>query len=91
MWYEAMPPAIIVYILLNIPDKICSLSNKVFFGNVYKRDIGKPWIQQLYARDWELTGDPYKAQGLESLPDKPTITGIDWKMYGKGSPHGFYG
>lgn len=29
---------------------------------VYRRDISQPWLQRYYARDWELTGDPYKAQ-----------------------------
>ncbi|XP_026806013.1 uncharacterized protein LOC113549063 [Rhopalosiphum maidis] len=91
MWYEALPSAVIVYVLLNIPDRINSLSNKLVYGNVYRRDVSQPWLQRYYARDWELTGDPYKAQGLECLPNKPTVTGIDWKKYGKGPNHSFYG
>lgn len=34
MWYEALPSAIIVYVLLSIPDKINSLSNKLVYNNV---------------------------------------------------------
>ncbi|MBO8666456.1 hypothetical protein INO76_15620, partial [Staphylococcus aureus] len=56
MWYEALPSAVIVYVLLNIPDRINSLSNKLVYNNVYRRDISQPWLQRYYARDWELTG-----------------------------------
>ncbi|XP_050541956.1 uncharacterized protein LOC126905875 [Daktulosphaira vitifoliae] len=85
MWYEALPPAVIVFVLLNIPDRFCSLTNKLVLGNTYRRDIGKPWMQRYYARDWELTGNPYKAQGLESLSDEPTIGGINWQKYNRFS------
>lgn len=46
---------------LNIYDKgIFELLYLLF--QVYRRDISQPWLQRYYARDWELTGDPYKAQ-----------------------------
>jgi len=35
--------------------------SKLLF-QVYRRDVSQPWLQRYYARDWELTGDPYKAQ-----------------------------
>lgn len=30
-------------------------------------------------------------KGLESLSNKPKVTGIDWHKYGKGPNHSFYG
>ncbi|XP_050432568.1 uncharacterized protein LOC126840703 [Adelges cooleyi] len=85
MWYEALPPAVIVFVLLNIPDKVCSFTNKLALGNKFRRDIGTPWIQRYYTRDWELTGHPYKTQGLEALPDEPNTSGINWQKFIRNS------
>jgi len=44
-----------------------------------------------------MTNDPKRYlmviwfKGLESLPNKPSVTGIDWQKFGKGPNHSFYG
>lgn len=34
MWYEALPPIVIIYVLLNIPDRFTTLTNKLVLRNV---------------------------------------------------------
>lgn len=47
----------------NLTYIIKTFSNVLYLSfQVYRRDISQPWLQRYYARDWELTGDPYKAQ-----------------------------
>ncbi|XP_074658205.1 uncharacterized protein LOC141911137 [Tubulanus polymorphus] len=72
MWYEILPSAGIVFTLLYIPtwsnwiiNRLTIGKDSIRFWDIDQRDYRSYW------RDRRITGDEYKIQGLEGLPEMP--------------------
>ncbi|XP_069704124.1 NADH dehydrogenase [ubiquinone] 1 alpha subcomplex subunit 1 [Periplaneta americana] len=70
MWYEIIPSFAIITAALAIPGVLNYFEHKFVLGNPYLRDKSYRWERFMYQRDGRLTGDPYKCNGLEAIPDE---------------------
>lgn len=70
MWFEVLPSAAIITVMLSIPGFAIFGLNKLTVGNGYRRNMDERWERVMYQRDFRLTGNPYKCNGLESIPDE---------------------
>lgn len=70
MWFEVLPSAAIITVMLAIPGYAIFGLNKLCLGNGYRRSMNQRWERVMYQRDFRLTGHPYKGNGLESIPDQ---------------------
>ncbi|XP_018578576.1 uncharacterized protein LOC108916762 [Anoplophora glabripennis] len=70
MWFEILPSFGIIVVALAVPHASAYVINKLVVGNMYRRGMYKYQDRLQYLRDRRLTGNPYKVQGLEAIPDK---------------------
>ncbi|KAJ9587778.1 hypothetical protein L9F63_018804 [Diploptera punctata] len=70
MWYEIVPSFAIITVALAIPGLCNYFGHQLAFGNPYLRDKTERWDRYMYQRDIRLTGNAYKCNGLESIPDE---------------------
>ncbi|PSN55099.1 NADH dehydrogenase [ubiquinone] 1 alpha subcomplex subunit 1 [Blattella germanica] len=70
MWYEIIPSFAIITVALSVPGVLNYFGHKLVFGNPYLRDKTFRFERYMYQRDGRLTGNPYKANGLEAIPDE---------------------
>ncbi|KAJ8923704.1 hypothetical protein NQ315_010285 [Exocentrus adspersus] len=70
MWFEILPSFGVIFIAMAAPHGAAYVLNKLVVGNYYRRNLAEPEHRRQYLRDRRLTGDPYKVQGLEAIPDE---------------------
>ncbi|XP_023726600.1 NADH dehydrogenase [ubiquinone] 1 alpha subcomplex subunit 1 [Cryptotermes secundus] len=70
MWFEIIPSFAIITVALAVPGVVKYFGHQLIFGNANIRDKTNRWERYMYQRDERLTGDPYKANGLEAIPDE---------------------
>ncbi|KAF2899659.1 hypothetical protein ILUMI_06519 [Ignelater luminosus] len=69
MWFEILPSAGIIFVAMAFPHFSAYIINKVSIGNMYRRSLYERRERFQYLRDIRLTGNPYKVNSLESIPD----------------------
>lgn len=69
MWYEIIPPLIIVGLVPIVPQYISYYLNSFVFGNPMRRNMCDIWDRHMYTRDWRTDGAPWKNKGLANVPD----------------------
>ncbi|XP_017876492.1 uncharacterized protein LOC108622886 [Ceratina calcarata] len=71
MWYEALPPIIIIGIFSAIPFHVAPYINKFFIGNPNLRNYDSDISHLGYTRDFEQNERKlWKFNGLDAIPDK---------------------
>ncbi|XP_045765845.1 uncharacterized protein LOC123867711 [Maniola jurtina] len=70
MWFNIIPPYVIILGAIAGPGYALWWSHYFFLGNHYRRGNHSRWDRVMYSRDWRLTGNPYVVNGLKELPDK---------------------
>lgn len=70
MWYEILPSAGIILVALAVPGYATFYLNKAVFGNAFRRNLDFRWDRHMMQRDERLTGNAYKQNGLDAIPDK---------------------
>ncbi|XP_036331200.1 uncharacterized protein LOC118742890 isoform X1 [Rhagoletis pomonella] len=70
MWYEILPSAGIITVVLSVPVYAMWGLNKLTLGNSYRRNMDQRFDRVLYQRDSRLTNNPYIQNGLETIPDE---------------------
>lgn len=70
MWFEVLPSMGIVFAFMTLPHVSLYVLNQVFHGNHFRRSLNTHDLMIQYLRDERLTGDAYKTQGLEAIPDE---------------------
>ncbi|XP_055532863.1 uncharacterized protein LOC129722983 [Wyeomyia smithii] len=70
MWFEIIPSFAIVTVVLSVPGFALYGLHKLTLDNAYRRNMDQRWERIMYTRDVRLTGNPYKCNGLDSIPDK---------------------
>ncbi|XP_011214318.1 uncharacterized protein LOC105233844 [Bactrocera dorsalis] len=70
MWYEILPSAGIITVVLAVPVYAMWGLNKLTLGNSYRRNMDERFDRILYQRDSRLTKNPYIQNGLDSIPDE---------------------
>ncbi|XP_018325593.1 uncharacterized protein LOC108737311 [Agrilus planipennis] len=70
MWYEILPSFGIVVAAMALPHFSAFVINKAICGNSYRRRLLETEDMLQYLRDWTLTGNPYKINGLDAIPDE---------------------
>ncbi|XP_067632307.1 NADH dehydrogenase [ubiquinone] 1 alpha subcomplex subunit 1 [Eurosta solidaginis] len=70
MWYEILPAAGIISVVLTVPIYAMWGLNKWTLGNGYRRNMDERFDRVLYQRDMRLTNNPYNQNGLDSIPDE---------------------
>lgn len=71
MWYEILPPVIIIAAAIGLCPLVSMPANWLILGNKYRRDIGEREGFYHYLRDFSRFGSPYSVTGLENIPDEP--------------------
>lgn len=74
MWFEILPAYMIIVAAMAAPHASAYVLNYLVVGNVYRRDMCTLKQRMQYVRDRRLTGDPYKVNGLDSLPPYESVT-----------------
>ncbi|XP_016845272.1 uncharacterized protein LOC107982175 [Nasonia vitripennis] len=70
MWYEALPPLLIIGTLMYSYQITSTLITKAMFGNPYRRLTHDSWMRQMIHRDQMMAGDCFTQVGPETLPDE---------------------
>uniref|UniRef100_S4NGQ8 NADH dehydrogenase [ubiquinone] 1 alpha subcomplex subunit 1 n=1 Tax=Pararge aegeria TaxID=116150 RepID=S4NGQ8_9NEOP len=70
MWYEILPTFFIITAGLGLPGLGLYHIHNLTLGNHHRRSLNSRLDRVNYMRDQRLTGNPYKINGLDSLPDK---------------------
>ncbi|CAH1101906.1 unnamed protein product [Psylliodes chrysocephalus] len=70
MWFEILPSFGIICVVMAVPHASAYLINNLLVGNMYRRTLLEKDNRRQYLRDRRLTGNPYKVQGLEAIPDE---------------------
>ncbi|KAM3958607.1 NADH dehydrogenase [ubiquinone] 1 alpha subcomplex subunit 1-like [Aphomia sociella] len=70
MWYEILPSFFIITAAIGLPGWGLYHIHNLALGNHFRRSLLDRWDRCMYQRDLRLTGDVYKPNGLESIPDK---------------------
>lgn len=69
MWFEILPSAAIMFVGAALPHATMYVVHRLALGNSYRRDLTSLRQRGSYLRDWRLTGNPYKCNGLEVIPE----------------------
>uniref|UniRef100_A0A224XTM5 Uncharacterized protein n=1 Tax=Panstrongylus lignarius TaxID=156445 RepID=A0A224XTM5_9HEMI len=70
MWYEILPTAGIICAAVTFPSVFNYFFHKLIYnGNPYRRVYTPIFNKDLFLRDMRLSGNPYKIQGLDNIPD----------------------
>ncbi|XP_050743829.1 glutamic acid-rich protein isoform X1 [Drosophila biarmipes] len=70
MWFEILPGAVIITTLLSVPIYAMYGLDKLTIGNAFRRNMDERFSRVMYQRDFRLTNNPYKMNGLEQIPDE---------------------
>lgn len=70
MWYEILPTFGIFSTFLIAPMFLPYVTNLLWLGKPYRRSGLKTEDLKFVMRDECITGDYYKHQGLDAIPDK---------------------
>ncbi|XP_017077999.1 glutamic acid-rich protein isoform X1 [Drosophila eugracilis] len=70
MWFEILPGAVIITTLLSVPIYAMYGLDKLTIGNAFRRNMDERFSRVMYQRDFRLTDNPYKMNGLEQIPDE---------------------
>ncbi|KAI8038701.1 cGMP-gated cation channel alpha-1 isoform X1 [Drosophila gunungcola] len=70
MWFEILPGAVIITTLLSVPIYAMYGLQKLTIGNAFRRNMDERFGRVMYQRDFRLTDNPYKMNGLEQIPDE---------------------
>ncbi|XP_069944684.1 uncharacterized protein ND-MWFE [Cherax quadricarinatus] len=70
MWYNIIPSFSLVVGALGLPAILIAGLHKLAYDNLYKRELINMDQRFLFLRDERLTGNAYKAVGLEGIPDE---------------------
>ncbi|XP_076757702.1 uncharacterized protein LOC143427436 [Xylocopa sonorina] len=71
MWYEILPPAMVIAVCSALPFYVSPYINKFFLGNPQVRNWKTPLEHIGYGRDYEQGGGKFwKFNGLDVIPDK---------------------
>ncbi|XP_016984892.1 glutamic acid-rich protein isoform X1 [Drosophila rhopaloa] len=70
MWFEILPGAVIITTLLSVPIYAMYGLQKLTIGNAFRRNMDDRFGRVMYQRDFRLTDNPYKMNGLEQIPDE---------------------
>lgn len=70
MWFEILPPFLIIATAVSFPQYFAAGVHWLFFGNVYHRSLLHDGNRRSYLRDWSRFGCPYRIVGLEGIPDE---------------------
>ncbi|XP_022229061.2 NADH dehydrogenase [ubiquinone] 1 alpha subcomplex subunit 1 isoform X1 [Drosophila obscura] len=70
MWFEILPGAAIITVLLSVPIYAMYGVQKLTLGNAFRRNMDERFSRVMYQRDFRLTDNPYLMNGLEAIPDE---------------------
>ncbi|XP_017792966.1 PREDICTED: NADH dehydrogenase [ubiquinone] 1 alpha subcomplex subunit 1 [Habropoda laboriosa] len=70
MWYECLPPLMIILTCTTIPNFVSPYITKFFTGTPNLRSYTNFLEQELLMRDIKLSNNWYIYNGLEVIPDK---------------------
>uniref|UniRef100_A0A0K8TQ46 NADH dehydrogenase [ubiquinone] 1 alpha subcomplex subunit 1 n=1 Tax=Tabanus bromius TaxID=304241 RepID=A0A0K8TQ46_TABBR len=70
MWYEILPSAGIILVFMAAPGYALYGIHKLSIGNAYRRNTDERFDRVMYQRDFRLTNNPYKMNGLDAIPDE---------------------
>ncbi|CAK9815291.1 NADH dehydrogenase [ubiquinone] 1 alpha subcomplex subunit 1 [Anthophora plagiata] len=70
MWYECLPPMIIISICMVIPEAMSPYIKQLTIGTKYVRSFDTSFNCNMLCRDKRQSNNWYKFKGLDSLPDK---------------------
>ncbi|CAG0921195.1 unnamed protein product [Notodromas monacha] len=71
MWWECLPSFFIIIGALAVPGQLAFVVNKLAFDHKFRRDRTEDYQRMYLLRDLRLTGNYYKHEGLDALPDEP--------------------
>lgn len=69
MWFEILPSFAIITVAMAVPHGAAYVINKLVNDNFFRRRLGTYDGELQYLRDVRISGDAYKAVGLENIPD----------------------
>ncbi|XP_017147303.1 NADH dehydrogenase [ubiquinone] 1 alpha subcomplex subunit 1 isoform X1 [Drosophila miranda] len=69
MWFEILPGAAIITVLLSVPIYAMYGVQKLTLGNAFRRNMDERFSRVMYQRDFRLTDNPYLMNGLDAIPD----------------------
>lgn len=67
MWFEILPPALIIAIAVGFPTYTAMGLKWLFTGNMYGRELNTVYQRRFYLRDVDRFGSPYEFVGLDEL------------------------
>ncbi|XP_022229062.1 NADH dehydrogenase [ubiquinone] 1 alpha subcomplex subunit 1 isoform X2 [Drosophila obscura] len=70
MWFEILPGAAIITVLLSVPIYAMYGVQKLTLGNAFRRNMDERFSRVMYQRDFRLTDNPYLMNGLDAIPDE---------------------
>ncbi|CAK9828716.1 hypothetical protein ANTRET_LOCUS6188 [Anthophora retusa] len=70
MWYECLPPIIIITVLTALPEIASPYIKQFMVGTKYLRSFHTPFECDMLCRDAHQSKNWYLFNGLDSLPDK---------------------
>jgi len=70
MWPEILPSLAAVGGFVGLPALAMAGINYLAFGNIYQRRTESNYEYKGFLRDERITGDAFKFQGLEAIPDE---------------------
>ncbi|TGZ53954.1 Uncharacterized protein DBV15_03562 [Temnothorax longispinosus] len=69
MWYEIIPPMLIIGLIPIVPLLGNYYANLYFLGNPMRRDLRDVWDRNMFTRDCRVGDSPWNHKGLENIPD----------------------
>ncbi|XP_028046420.1 NADH dehydrogenase [ubiquinone] 1 alpha subcomplex subunit 1 [Monomorium pharaonis] len=69
MWYEIIPPMLIIGLIPVLPQWATWYINEFTLGNPMRRDMRDIWDRHMFTRDSRIDGAPWRHRGLENVPD----------------------
>ncbi|CAK9798791.1 hypothetical protein ANTQUA_LOCUS1732 [Anthophora quadrimaculata] len=70
MWYECLPPIIIISVLTVLPEVLSPYVKQLMVGTKYVRSFSNDFECNMLCRDAYQSKNWYIFNGLDSLPDK---------------------
>ncbi|CAB0038320.1 unnamed protein product [Trichogramma brassicae] len=70
MWYETLPPLLIIGVLMTTYQVNSVLVTKLLMGVPYRREIDDVFQRVMWTRDTRVSGVPWRLAGLENIPDE---------------------
>ncbi|ODM96451.1 NADH dehydrogenase [ubiquinone] 1 alpha subcomplex subunit 1 [Orchesella cincta] len=70
MWFEILPSIGVIFGALCLGQAATAFVPNMILGRPGMKRLFHPYEFDNYLRDQQLTGSPYKLQGLEAIPDE---------------------